>query len=296
MNQDYIISVITPFYRGNKYIEQLFCVINKNYQKLRETFSNAKIELIIVNDSPEVEIEQPTTKVEFEYKVIKHKKNSGIHQARVTGLSYCTGDYVLFLDQDDVLKDNAIVSQMRTIIKNKADLVICNAYMEKADGSFYALYSKKTDFNRINDKQFYLKSHNVIKSPGQCLIKTSCIPEEWTQYIMRTNGSDDLFLWILLFEKSYQFVINNEILYTHKYTGENLSESEEKMGTSSLEIVDFLEQIDYVRKSDIKNLKKSRQFRLELSHSSLDKKIKLILKNFDLMCYLIINKLKYILF
>ena len=47
MNQDYIISVITPFYRGNKYIEQLFCVINKNYQKLRETFSNAKIELII---------------------------------------------------------------------------------------------------------------------------------------------------------------------------------------------------------------------------------------------------------
>ena len=50
-----------------------------------------------MNDSPEVEIEQPTTKVEFEYKVIKHKKNSGIHQARVTGLSYCTGDYVLFL-------------------------------------------------------------------------------------------------------------------------------------------------------------------------------------------------------
>lgn len=43
-----------------------------------------------MNDSPEVEIEQPTTKVEFEYKVIKHKKNSGIHQARVTGLSYCT--------------------------------------------------------------------------------------------------------------------------------------------------------------------------------------------------------------
>ena len=36
---------------------------------------------------------------------------------------------------------------------------------------------------------------------------------------MRTNGSDDLFLWILLFEKSYQFVINDEILYTHKYTG-----------------------------------------------------------------------------
>ena len=77
----------------------------------------------------------------------------------------------MFLDQDDVLKDNAIVSQMRTIIKNKADLVICNAYMEKADGSFYALYSKKTDFNRINDKQFYLKSHNVIKwnDPDKCI-------------------------------------------------------------------------------------------------------------------------------
>lgn len=96
-----------------------------------------------MNDSPEVEIEQPTTKVEFEYKVIKHKKNSGIHQARVTGLSYCTGDYVLFLDQDDVLKDNAIVSQMRTIIKNKADLVICNAYMEKQMAVFTHYIARK---------------------------------------------------------------------------------------------------------------------------------------------------------
>lgn len=62
-----------------------------------------------MNDSPEVEIETIYYKGWVWYKVIKHKKNSGIHQARVTGLSYCTGDYVLFLDQDDVLKDNAIV-------------------------------------------------------------------------------------------------------------------------------------------------------------------------------------------
>lgn len=89
---------------------------------------------------------------------------------------------------------------MRTIIKNKADLVICNAYMEKADGSFYALYSKKTDFNRINDKQFYLKSHNVIKSPGQCLIKTSCIPEEWTQYIWEQMVQMFVFMDIIIWK------------------------------------------------------------------------------------------------
>ena len=57
----------------------------------------------------------------------------------------------------------------------------------------------------LNNLTFYLKSHNIIKSPGQCLIKRQCIPVEWQRYIMKTNGADDLFLWILLLEKSYKF-------------------------------------------------------------------------------------------
>lgn len=292
MKDDFLISVITPFYNGNKYIKCLFNVLGKNYDSLKEKYPNAEMELIIVNDSPEVEIVVPDLKTYFSYKVIKHELNYGIQQARVTGLNNCEGDYILFLDQDDELLNNAIVSQVEKIFQKNADMVICNAYMEKSDGSSCILYKSNEDFNRLTDLQFYLKSHNVIKSPGQCLVKKEIIPAEWKKFIMKKNGSDDLFLWILLLEKECRIVINKEPQYIHKFTGENLYESEEKMTISSLEIVEFLKNVDYVPKEHVDLLYRARMFSFQLRKGNLLDKIKEIWKNNDIFFYLVINKIK----
>ena len=294
MKTNFIISIITPFYKGNRYLNQLFKVIQSNYKKMKEKYPQAEVELIIVNDSPNLDVEIPKEEFDFQYKVINHQVNSGIHQARVTGLKNCSGEYILFLDQDDVLAENAIVSQMQIIENYNAGIVICNAYLEDSNGACQVLYKTKTEFQRLNDLKFYLKSHNVIKSPGQCIIKKEYIPKEWQMYIMKKNGSDDLFLWILLLEMGYKFVVNREILYIHKYTGENLSEFENKMSISSLEIVDFLKKIDYVSQKDISELKRAREFGVEMRKSNVIGKALLILKNVDLIWYLTYNKLKKI--
>ena len=149
-----MISVITPFYRGNKYLQQLFLVIQKNYMHLKKEFPEANIELIIVNDSPYDIVEIPKIKIDFSFKIIDHEINSGIQQARVTGLKACSGDYVLFLDQDDVLVDDALLSQVRVLIAHNAEMVICNAYMEKKDGTSYLLYRTTTDFLLLNNLTF----------------------------------------------------------------------------------------------------------------------------------------------
>ena len=96
---------------------------------LKKEFPEANIELIIVNDSPYDIVEIPKIKIDFSFKIIDHEINSGIQQARVTGLKACSGDYVLFLDQDDVLVDDALLSQVRVLIAHNAEMVICNAYM-----------------------------------------------------------------------------------------------------------------------------------------------------------------------
>lgn len=293
MEKNIVISVITPFYKGNRFLKQLFDVVQKNYETLKSKYHHSAIELILINDSPEVEVEIPNCSVDFEFHIIRHEVNMGIHQARVTGLVQCSGEYILFLDQDDVLENNAVVNQVDFILGGEnINIVVCNAYIEKSDGSLYTLYRKKADYRKINDLEFYLKSHNVIKSPGQCLIKKDSIPIEWEKYIMKKNGSDDLFLWILLLEKSYKLAVNSKPLYIHKYTGENLSDSEIKMGNSSLEIVEFLRRISYVPERDICDLKKAREFSLGIHSKSMMKKFKAIICNVGLIMYLIKNKLK----
>lgn len=295
MKNELRISIITPFYKGNLYLEQLFTVVQNNYEVLRTKYPQAEVELILVNDSPETDVVVPDCIIDYQYRVINHSSNSGIHQARVTGLNECTGNLVLFLDQDDVLNDETFLKQADIMFREKASIVVCNTYMEVAKGASNLLYKTKTDYKRINDLVFYLKSHNVIKSPGQCLIKKKDIPSEWKEYIMHQNGSDDLFLWILFLEKEYRFTINKEPLYIHKYTGENLSDSETKMAQSSLEMVAYLAQIKYVPQKDIKMLKKSREFSLSLREKSIAKRMKTVICNFDLFCYLAINKIKRVL-
>ena len=291
-----MISVITPFYNGNKYMKRLFCILEDNYKSLKNQFSNSEMELIIVNDSPEIPVDLDFVNVKFDYRVITHERNLGIQQARVTGLNNCRGDYILFLDQDDELFEDAIAKQFDLLTNENSDMVICNAYMESANGNCDLLYKKKTDFNRLHDLKFFLKSHNVIKSPGQCLIKTSRIPAEWKKYIIKKNGSDDLFLWILMYEKKCKIVVNKMPLYIHKYTGENLSDSEGKMNVSSLEIVDYLKKIDYVPPNDINLLKRSREISIEFKTGTLLQKMKTILDNMDLFTYLVFCKIERIIY
>jgi len=292
MKDSFLVSVITPFYNGNKYMKQLFDVLENNLRMLRKDYPNANLELVIVNDSPSSIVEIPDVNTSFIYKIVNHEKNAGIHQARVTGLNNCNGDYILFLDQDDVLLERAIVSQIKILFEKNADAVICNAYMEKEDGSSYLLYKSKTDFRLLNDLDFYLKSHNIIKSPGQCLIKKNSIPPEWMEYIMKRNGADDLFLWILLLEQSTEFIVNKEALYIHKYTGVNLSNSEEKMNDSTLEIVKIASEAKCIPEKHVVLLKRSRDFISKFRRPSIIMKCGAILKNMDLFVYLLFNKLK----
>lgn len=277
-------------------MKQLFSILEDNYKTLKTDFPNSEMELVIVNDSPEIAVDLNFINVKFEYRVVTHECNLGIQQARVTGLDNCKGDYILFLDQDDELFENAIAKQFELLINENSDMVICNAYMESADGKRDLLYKKRTDFNRLHDLKFFLKSHNVIKSPGQCLIKKKMIPAEWKKYIMKKNGSDDLFLWILMFEKKCKITVNKEPLYIHKYTGENLSDSEEKMSISSLEIVDLLKKINYVPLNDIESLKKSREISLEFKTENLSEKMMTIFKNIDLFTYLVFCKIKRMIY
>nr|WP_317352975.1 glycosyltransferase family 2 protein [uncultured Agathobacter sp.] len=292
MKNDSVISIIIPFYKGNRYLKQLVSMLNINYINFIKEYPDMGMEIIIVNDSPEEPVEIESDIFDFRLQIITNVSNSGIHQSRVNGLKYCVGDYVIFLDQDDVLEDNALTEQFKRVKNNSADIVVCNALIEEKNGGLVLYYKSKVDFERINDLEFYLKSHNVIKSPGQCLIRKSCIPIEWKTNIVKNNGSDDLFLWILLLEKSYKFIINEIPLYIHKYTGENLSDSDDKMNSSSLEIADFLEKVDYVPQTDIDTLREARKLSLELKSDSVLKKAIAIAKYRELFIYLCVNKIK----
>lgn len=273
------ISVIVPFYKGNKYINNLIKNIDENGEIFKEKGQDVNIELLIVNDSPEIEV-KVEYQTELNYRIVNHKINCGIHQARVTGLNACIGNFIKFLDQDDELSKDCLFEQYNNILDN--DVIISNAMLEQKDGRIIPLYSCDKNMNKALHLKNYLYSHNQIVSPGQCLIRKEAIPIEWKENIMTNNGSDDLFLWILQFSKEKKFCIYNKMHYKHRYTGENLSESVSKMANSSLTFKSYLKKIPYVSKKNVEVYSRSRNLTIEWTNSKNIKKIIVSIKYIDI--------------
>lgn len=281
-------SIITPFYKGNRYIANIFQIAEENRASLKKILPESRVELIIVNDSPETEVQIPDNADPDGFRILHHDKNRGIHQARISGLQKAEGEFVLLLDQDDTVASDFLAQQYEKL--GDADMVVALAMNENSDGTCLPFYDTPGKIRKLTEFSTYLKSHNQIISPGQCLIRKNAIPQEWCSYVLEVNGSDDLFLWILMFEQKKKIVIHEKCLYTHKYTGENLSESGDRMGRSTLDLVKILRQIPYVPDKDIRTLERSRK--MDLSMSSGDGRLTAGIRNADIILHRAYWKLK----
>ncbi|MFR5664731.1 MAG: glycosyltransferase [Enterocloster bolteae] len=228
------VSVIVPVYNGIDYIEGIVKALERNHSMDTEI----KIELIIVNDKPDdfISLSSISTNV-LAVQVINHQENKGIHASRVDGLRAASGRYIVFLDQDDILGDNYLHSQLEQI--QEGDAVVCNGYTTDREyrGPIYPHFGQ---IQFCVDEWSALVCDNRIISPGQVMIKRTAIPECWKHHILKKNGVDDYFLWISMFEKRAKFKINENKIFTHTFCGNNLSNNYDKMKEAMEEFVKVL--------------------------------------------------------
>lgn len=242
-----MVSIIIPFYNGNKYIPKLVGNINKIYDDYKD------IEVIIVNDSPTIPINIENICIKFPYNIIVNPENKGIHFSRVNGLKHANGEYIIFLDQDDCIEKNFISSQLIKI-KNY-DCIIANGYN-------YGISNRKKIYkNSIFHKlstyfiPLVLTGTHII-SPGQCLIRKDSISKYWIENIMSINGVDDAYLWLLMYRENKKFTINKDCLYHHIYTGRNLSFEISKMTYSLNEMYKLITKSEKFSKFTLKFIKR----------------------------------------
>lgn len=236
------ISVIVPFYNGNKYIPALLDMFSKNADNLAQGVS---AELLIVNDSPWIQVELDSNRISHSVRVLNYSDNVGIQGARVRGLAEAQGKYVLMLDQDDEI-DEMFLAETYSGIQGY-DVCVANGYLCRPGGDKLIYLSPKRQ-SKVCDLFWYIYLENRILSPGHCLLKKESIPQEWLDHPLTKNGADDLTLWVLMLCKNCKFVTVEKTLYRHIDTGENVSADELNMAESTYEVCDFLKTVSYVPK------------------------------------------------
>lgn len=126
MSYQPLISIIIPVYNVAQYVSS--CIISV----LQQSYTN--IEIIIVNDGStdsSLEICQSLEKKHSRILVI-NKINGGLSTARNTGLEYSKGEYIAFVDSDDVIHPDYIKQLFFSI--DDGDICTCElAKFEKEE-------------------------------------------------------------------------------------------------------------------------------------------------------------------
>ena len=113
-----LISIIIPFYNVEDYIERTLASIDTQLYK--------NIELILIDDgstdkSYEV-AERYLFKCDYKHMLVK-QEHSGVSSARNNGLSIASGEYVAFVDSDDLLSPYYIKQMYEHLNTNQIEMV-----------------------------------------------------------------------------------------------------------------------------------------------------------------------------
>lgn len=149
-----MISVIVPVYNSEKYLNECIASIcNQSYKDF---------EIIIVNDCSSDASGSIIEKLGLIYPNIVSitlSKNSGLSAARNVGLDAAKGEYVCYVDSDDILEKNYLEVLYKQAKKYNADLVIGD-YREVDDdlnvlSSDYVNGKKLSSYNRKRQSECY---------------------------------------------------------------------------------------------------------------------------------------------
>lgn len=272
---DIKVSVIIPVYNSEKYLEE--CIESLLGQTLKEC------EFIFVNDGSKdnsYNILKKYEKLDRRIKII-NQKNQGSSMARNSGLNIARGKYIGFIDSDDYIDKDMISILYNNIIKNEADISICD---------YYEVYSNEKKIERVN-----CDNVEVVMNNTEALNKI--YEEKGWLYVVAWNKlyKKELFENIKFMEGKIHEdeIIAHELLYNAKrivYTNKKLyyylQRKDSIMGESfnikKLDIIDALKyRADFFHNKKIKNLQYKAEYEYLKKFFSLYYKAELCLKDYE---------------
>lgn len=203
-----LVSVIIPFYNGANWLEDAIESV------LTQTYNN--FEIIVINDGSPEDIE--FIKAKYAEKVIFiNKENGGPASARNMGIKRCTGDYIAFLDSDDIWMPTKTEEQVSFM--EERDIMwshtgYCNWYPEE---DTCVSKSNKNDYGDV-----YVRSFLSLRAPTPAImIKREYMIKHGDFFFFEDmRFSEDSALWSKI-AQNYKLGLINKCLVKVRQRGTN---------------------------------------------------------------------------
>lgn len=152
MNSTPLVSISFPVYSGNELIaDSLKSILNQDYPN---------IEYLIVDDKGPTNamaiVEPLLSQSGRNYKIIHHPRNLGLGYVRNTSIDNASGEYLFFMDSDDLLTQDCISRMVKTITDHKVNFVGASSifHVNGIPGNNHIVYPK----------QHIIKDRNLLEA------------------------------------------------------------------------------------------------------------------------------------
>ncbi len=228
------ISVVMPVYNAEDYLEMSLKSVSN--QEIKD------IELICVNDGSTDNSTNIINKFAKDNDFIKviNQENSGTACARNNGIKNAAGEYIAFLDADDIFLDNTALEKMYELAKKTdAEIVGANLKRIKPDGSL------EENYDYINAPFTYFDEQKVItpKEYGipwafyKNIYKKGFIEKHSIEFPQLSRGQDPIFLSEVL-SKVERIPVIDVDLYGYNHSAG---------GGVNIKVNDYPKKRDYVQ-------------------------------------------------
>lgn len=213
-----IISVLVPVYNVEKYISECIDSI------INQTFKN--IEIICVNDAStdsSLHILSEYAKLDDRIKIINKDKNEGLLLARKSAVLQAKGQYIVFVDSDDLLHSSdslAIMHKMMTeenvdILQFNINLLLSNGDLQLDTGWFqtykHKLFSNQEIISACVNNRYNWCLWNKIYKADVCIKAYQAIKDV---YLV---AAEDCYAYFLIAYYSQTFIgKSTEPLYDYR--------------------------------------------------------------------------------
>lgn len=177
------LSIIVPVYNVEQYIRP--CIESLFHQGLDET----DFEVILVNDGTQDDsFGQIQDFFDQYHNIVRiNQENQGLSGARNTGMKHANGNYVLFVDSDDLLVEGSVSSLLKIAMDTSADLVVA-------------------DFLKLSDDEilaFHMDRHQTF----------SIQEKTGSELFMQDLRPDQNYVWRTMYRR--EFLENNHLKFIH---------------------------------------------------------------------------------
>lgn len=240
-----IVSIIIPIYNVEKYV--LECLQSVANQTLTE-----EIECILVDDcgtdcSAQITEEFIATyHGPIQFQLLHHEKNGGLSAARNTGIKQAKGEYLLFLDSDDVLLPNAIECFLKELERHSDVDMIQGAYKSEMTKRYDSIVLPEYTNDRQVIKTLMLDYDKMPIMAQNRLVKRKLIVEE-NLYFKEGIIHEDCYWSFFLAKHVSSLACLNEKTYYYRFNPNSITgkpNNEKETYSYRVIVEDFSANID----------------------------------------------------